>query len=70
MFETCEKHTIFPSEYKGNDIRKIRTRYIHIHKYFWLFTIIYKQIIHYKSYDESSITLISFFQAIINLLCI
>jgi len=30
MFETCEKQTIFPSEYKGNDIRKIRPRYIHI----------------------------------------
>jgi len=44
MFETCEKThkniaqdicfdvllSIFPSEYQGNDIRKIRPRYIHI----------------------------------------
>ena len=31
-----------------------------INKYFWLFTNIYKQFIHYESYDESSINLMSF----------
>ena len=61
MFETCEKtHKIFPSEYQGMIYAKKDQDTFILHKYYWLFTVIYKQIIHYKSYDELGIMLTSF----------